>query len=231
MKKSKKKKQLIYSIFTVLLLTAVLGVITYAWLVNQNAMITMAPVIHPGNIAITGPGGSAIESLDLSYSNDDITVDADGKRRVTIKRDICVKSTEEQYDLEIAHTTNMKGLIFSLYEKNSNTPLSGTFLNLDSYTLGTNGTLQYNIANQNKHSINFEEYSKVQVHAEPLYWKVNEHLSSNKNQTVTENFAGEDVTYYLTDYVLSVTWIEENKETDMFYILAKNVDNTSQNNE
>lgn len=229
MKNRKERKQLIYLVFMVMVLVTALGIVTYAWLTHHNSMITMAPIIHPGNIAITGPDGTAMEALDLSYSNDDITVDEDGNKRVTIQRKICVKSTEEQFDLEIVHTTNMKGLAFSLLPADGQgKPYSGHFLNLEKQT-DNNGKLEYNYANGTMHEINFDNYSNVQVHAEPLYWKVDGPLSSDKDHTVEEDFAGERVTYYLTNYVLSVTWIEENKETDMFYLLAKNVENNSQN--
>lgn len=215
----KDKKYCTYLIILVLIL--ILGVNTYAWLSHRNSMITMAPVIHPGNIAITGPGGSAMEAFDLSYSNDDIVTDAAGKKRVTIKRGFCVKSTEEQYELEVVHTTNMKGLTFSLYlAEDLNTPISGKFLNRDDEKKSS----EYKYADNKLHETNFDNYSSVQIHAEPLYWKVNDPLSSNTDQTVTENFSGEDVQYFLTDYVLEITWIEENKETDMFYIIAKNVE-------
>lgn len=220
MKNWKGKRQYIYLI-GVIVLALVLGVVIYAWLFHRNSMATMAPVIHPGSIAITGPDGSVMDAFDLSYSDDEITTEADGTKRVTIKREFCVKSTAEKYKLEIVHTTNMKGLTFSLYSGNDlETPLSGSFLNLD---YGKSSP-QYNYANTDKHSLNFDGYSNVQAHAEPLYWKVNGELSSDTTSTVKENISGEEVTYYLTKYVLSITWIEENKETDLFYILAENVE-------
>ena len=205
--------------------------ISLAWLVHKNSMITLAPVIRPGNISITGPNGTAIESLDLSYTDDCVSTDANGNKRVTVTRDICVKSTEDYYELEIAHTTNMKGLKFALYlASDQNTSLEGTYLNIANKINDQNGTYNYHYADNTKHEKNFGEYVSVQKHAEPVYWKVNSALSSNKNQIIKESLAGEDITYYLTDYRLSVTWIEENKETDMFYILARNVENNSQNN-
>ena len=228
---SKNSKKLTHAMISVLVVSLFVVGITFAWLVHRNAMITLAPVIHPGNIAITGPNGTAIESLDLSYTNDCISTDENGNRRVTIQRDICIKSTEEYYQLEIAYTTNMKGLEFSLYTNNDlDTPLKGKYLNLETTERAEDSTFLYNYAGNSKHEINYGEYSNVQTHAEPLYWKVTSTLSSNKSNTVTENFSGEEVTYFLTDYVLTVTWIEKNKETDMFYILAKNVDKSSQNN-
>lgn len=222
MKNWKVKRQCIYLI-VVIVLSLMFGVVTYAWLFYRNSMITIAPVIHPGSIAITGPGGSAMEAFDLSYSDDEIKTEADGTKRVTINREFCVKSTAEHYKLEIVHTTNMKGLTFSLYSATDlNNPLLGKFLNRDD----NKSSSQYNYANNTNHILNFEDYSYVQAHAEPLYWKVDGVLNSTTDpeHTVKENFSGDEVTYYLTDYVLSITWIEENKETDLFYILAKNVE-------
>lgn len=224
MKNWKEKRQYTYLI-VVILLALMLGVVTYAWFFYRNSMITMAPVIHPGSIAITGPDGSVMDAFDLSYSDDEIKTEADGTKRVTIKRKFCVKSTAEKYKLEIVHTTNMKGLVFSLArEDNSSQPLVGKYLNLERRTPEGTDPLQYNYANGDMHGLNFDGYSNVQDHAEPLYWKVNGELSSDKTSTVTESFSGEKVTYYLTKYVLSITWIEENKETDLFYILAENVE-------
>ena len=226
MKNWKEKRQYTFLI-VVIVLALMLGVITYAWLFYRNSMITMAPVIHPGSIAITGPDGSVMDAFDLSYSDDEITTEADGTKRVTINREFCVKSTAKHYKLEIVHTTNMKGLVFSLARKdNPSQPLEGKFLNLGQRTPEGTDPLQYNYANDTKHSSNFDEYENVQAHAEPLYWKVNDVLNSNTDpeHTVKEIFSGEEVTYYLTDYVLSITWIEENKETDLFYILAENVE-------
>ena len=224
MKNWKEKRQYTFLI-VVIVLVLMLGVVTYAWLFYRNSMITMAPVIHPGSIAITGPDGSVMDAFDLSYSDDEIKTEADGTKRVTINREFCVKSTAKHYKLEIVHTTNMKGLVFSLYRKdNQSKPLEGKFLNLGRRTPEGTAPLQYNYANDTKHHLNFDDYSNVQDHAEPLYWKVNDVLDSDTTSTVTESFSGEDVTYYLTKYVLSITWIEENKETDLFYILAENVE-------
>ena len=222
MKNWKEKRKYTYLI-VVIVLALMLGVVTYAWLFHRNSMVTMAPVIHPGSIAITGPDGSVMDAFDLSYSDDEIKTEADGTKRVTIKREFCVKSTAEKYKLEIVHTTNMKGLTFSLYSGNDlETPLSGSFLNLDNEKSSSQS--QYKYANSGKHSLNFDTYTNVQDHAEPLYWKVNGEISSDTTSTVKENISGEEVTYYLTKYVLSITWIEENKETDLFYILAENVE-------
>lgn len=224
MKNWKEKRHYPY-LLVVIVLALMLGFVSYAWLFHRNSMITMAPVIHPGSISITGPDGSVMDAFDLSYSDDEITTEEDGTKRVTINREFCVKSTAEHYKLEVVHTTNMKGLVFSLARKDTpDQPLEGEFLNLSHRIPEGTGQLQYNHADKTKHSLNFDDYENVQVHSEPLYWKVTSVLDSDTTSKVTENFSGEDITYYLTNYVLCITWIEENKETDLFYILAENVE-------
>ena len=217
---SKDRKKLTHSMISVLAIVFLVVGITFAWLVNRRSMITLAPVIHPGNIAITGPGGTAMESLDLSYTTADIVVGQDGTKSVKIHREFCIKSTEEQFELELVHTTNMKNLTFSLYKGNDTaTSLEGSYLNE-----GTGSSSNHHYVNGSKHSINFEKYNSVQAHAEPIYWKVNGFQQSDTNSTISENYSGEEITYYLTDYTLEISWTEATKETDIFYVLARNVE-------
>lgn len=217
---SKDTKKLTQSMISVLVIIFLVVGITFAWLVNRRSMITLAPVIHPGNIAITGPGGTAMESFDLSYTSADIVVGQDGTKSVKIHRVFCIKSTEKQFELELVHTTNMKNLTFSLYKGNdTSTPLEGSYLNPR-----TGSSINHHYADDSKHSINFETYISVQPHAEPIYWKVNGYQSSDTNSAISENYSGEEITYYLTDYTLEISWTEATKETDIFYVLAKNVE-------
>lgn len=216
---SKDRKKLTQAmIFVLAILLLVVG-ITFAWYVNRRSMITLAPVIHPGNIAITGPGGTAMDSFDLSYTSNDIIVEQDGTKTVKIYRDFCIKSTEEHFELELVHTTNMKDLTFSLYKGNTDVALAGRYLNY-----ANNENSHYHYANSDKHSINFDKYSNVQAHAEPIYWKVIGSQDSDTSQTIIEDFSGESVQYYLTNYKLEISWTENTKETDIFYVLARNVE-------
>lgn len=215
----KNGKKFTYSVILFFITLVILAGISFAWLVNRRAMITLAPVIHPGNISITGPGGTAMDSFDLSYTSNDIIVEQDGTKTVKIYRDFCIKSTEKKFELELVHTTNMKDLTFSLYKGNTDVALEGSYLNA-----ANNENNHYHYANRDKHSINFDEYNNVQARAEPIYWKVSAIQDSDTSQTITENFSGESVQYYLTDYKLEISWTEATKETDIFYVLARNVE-------
>lgn len=206
---------------SIVALVLILG-LSYAWFFRQGNIATLMQVSPPAEISINGPNGNRLE-LDLSYTENDVK---DGK--VTIRRVISVKNTGEDHLLEIAHTTNMKGLTFKLYRAaeadggnitdggytysyNSTAPIEGNYLNAQS-----SGTGDYKYATDTQHSRNYGEYKKVQTHAEPLYWLV----SNKQGAAKPENWT--DGTECLTYYVLEISWTETDKETDMFYLLAKN---------
>ncbi len=236
-KKISNKKKLCYSIAALLVVVALIAGLSYAWFYNQTDMATLMAIKPPSTISIRGPGGSEMTSLDLNYADGD----KDANNKVTVKRVICVQSevSVTGYKLEIVHTTNLKGLTFSLYpvskagndtvtdsdEKgtsytykyDSKDKLSGKYLNLKSSSESS-----YNYATNGKHQQNYGSYTKVQAHAEPLYW-----LADGKNTDGTfspdeTNQATIDgTTYNRTYYVCEVSWTETTKETDIFYILVK----------
>lgn len=236
-KKISNKKKLCYSIAALLVVVALIAGLSYAWFYNQTDMATLMAINPPSTISIRGPGGSEMTSLDLNYSDGD----KDGDK-VTVRRVICVQSEKnvEKYKLEIVHTTNLKGLTFSLYPVSENgsvtvtdsdekgtsytykynadeaNKLSGKYLNLkDSST----STSEYKYANNDKHEQNYGDYSKVQAHAEPLYWLADRTLNPIQTNQVTID----GTTYNRTYYVCEVSWTERTKETDIFYILVKTV--------
>lgn len=200
--------------------------LTYAWFFQQVDMATMLAIAEPSDIAIRGPHGKELTALDLSYSANEV---ADGK--VTIQRVISVSTDADAFQLEIVHTTNLKGLTFTLYPAmevtenanvtdggyqyaySKNSQVSGEYINSKS----TDGDYKY--ANNGMHAKNYGDYSNVQTHAEPLYWL------ANKNQTSEAKGAdnSEVGTKYLNYYVLEISWTETTKETDIFYVLAQNV--------
>lgn len=103
------------------------------------------------------------------------------------------------------NTINENGTIY--YYKAS--ALDGNYINLDQ----AKTTADYKYADNTLHAENYNSQDKVQVHAEPLYW-----LSETYGGTIS----GED--YF---FVCEVTWTETKKETDLFYILAKQIDETA----
>lgn len=232
-KKKRKKSFWIGVMTTVAALVLIIG-LTYAWFVQQSDMATLVTIEAPSAIAIGGPNGETLASVDLSYTDDNVTVDENGNRKITIQRVISVMSGDDQNQgyaeqkLEIVHTTNLKGLTFQLYETNSgnatvdengstfrynsSSPIEGKYINQGSGT-----ETEYRYADDSKHSTNYQTEDKVQIHAEPLYW-ISEPLTATKK-------AGSN-NEYLTNYVIQVSWVEEEnttaKETDIFYILAQN---------
>lgn len=225
-------------LFQSLLLTIGMAVlliwVSLAWFVSQSNIATLVNVVDPAEISIRGPHGETMTALDLSYTNDDKADDG----TVTIRRVISIKSSAAYHQLEIVHTTNMKGLTFKLYAAkeangsdgttdstggsitesnyaytyNKNDPISGTYLNV-----GTESN-NYRFASNAYHDINYGSYSKVQIHAEPVYWLANGNLAAT-TKTNTNDTTEETLTYY----VLEISWKEDTKETDMFYLLARNV--------
>lgn len=227
--KTPTKKKLIISIVAILAVAALIAGLTYAWFYNETDMATLMKISPPSNISILGPGGSEMTSLDLNYT----AADKDENNKVTVRRVICVQSEADvvhHYNLEIVHTTNLKGLTFNLYPTSENgaqtvtdggysykydtSVISGKYINQ------ARTENDYKYANDSKHSTNYKEYNNVQSHAEPLYWLVNNSQAPATNDQVTI----EGKTYNRTYYVCEVTWTETTKETDIFYILAKTVD-------
>ena len=225
------RTMLVRSVFSGIVILALLVAFSYAWFAGKADITTLVDIKAPTSIAIRGPHGEAQTSLDMSYTDDD--VDEDGK--VTIRRVVSVSSDASEHELEIVHTTNLKGLTFHIYkatevdsvpagtgsvtEKNytytfdKSSPLEGSYINLSSTS--ANG---YKYADNSMHEANFETYAKVQGHAEPLYW-----LAANAQTAARRDESNTNVdTTYLTYYILEISWEETTKETDIFYLLAKN---------
>lgn len=222
--KTSNKKKLVYSILAIVVTVALLAGLSYAWFVNKTDMATLMEIKAPADIAILGPGGSEMTSMNLDYTDSD-----KNGNTVTIKRVFCVQS-KDNYMLEIAHTTNLKGLTFKLYEASeakdgtvtdggitykydSGKPLTGNYVNQKQETN------DYKYANDTYHSKNYEKYSNVQTHVEPLYWKVTPTLTPSAAES--DKVTIDNVDYHRTYYVCEISWTETTKETDIFYILAK----------
>ena len=215
-----KKKKFRYTILVLILFAALVG----AWFYYQSDMGTLLAIKEPSDISILGPDGSEMSSIDLNYTEDEKTGD-----RVTVKRVFCVQTSAAKHRLEIAHTTNLKGLTFHIYKVSDNgtetvtdegytynydkTAIDGSYLNLNSNKPGSD----YKYANNTYHNKNYEDKDKVQIHAEPAYWLVTQPLDTNKTNPISIK----NGTMYRTYYVCEVSWTETEKETDIFYILAK----------
>lgn len=217
-----KKKKFRYTLFSTILVLISFAALVGAWFYYQSDMGTLLAIKEPSDISILGPDGAEMSSIDLNYTEDEKTGD-----QVTVKRVFCVQTSAAMHRLEIAHTTNLKGLTFNIYKvsvdgtetvtdeghtyRYDRTAIDGSYLNLDK------PDSDYKYANDTYHNKNYEDKDKVQIHAEPAYWLVNQPLDTNKTNPISIK----NGTMYRTYYVCEVSWTETEKETDIFYILAK----------
>lgn len=219
-----KKKKFRYTLFSTILVLILFAALVGAWFYYQSDMGTLLAIKEPSDISILGPDGAEMSSIDLNYTEDEKTGD-----QVTVKRVFCVQTSANKHRLEIAHTTNLKGLTFNIYKVSDNgteivtdeghtykydkTAIDGSYLNLDK----TDSDYKY--ANDTYHNKNYEGINnkQVQMHAEPVYWLASQPLDTNKTNSMKNGKT------YRTYYVCEVSWTEttKEKETDIFYILAK----------
>ena len=203
--------------------------ITVAWLYNRNNVATVLPVEPPSDVKILGPHGNDNFQLDLSYGSEDV----DSNNQVTVRKVFCVESDQSKQKLEVIHTTNLDNLAFKIYAATelgdgvtapagantvqadgytysySNTPIAGDYINK---TTGSSNSHLY--ADDTFHNRNYDSYENVQTHVEPLYW-ISGEQNSGTTSSVTKG--------YRQYYVIEITWKEEIKETDIFYLLAQGI--------
>lgn len=233
-KDNTKKIILVRFIVSTVVVLALLLAISYAWFTDEADMATLIEVNSPSQVSVLGPHGQDMESIDMGYTDSDKEGD-----RVTIRRVISVSNSADSHQLEIAHTTNLRNLTFTLYKatelgkadsdtgtetRDANTvvdkgykytysdadKINGSYINLKD----TSGN--YKFADETKHSVNFDT-NNVQAHAEPIYWLSSGDLTSDANNG-NENVKSKNLTYY----VVEISWDETTKETDIFYIFAQN---------
>lgn len=232
------RKIVLTVVVSVILLTGI-G-ISYAWFTQRAAMSTLLNIIPPDFIDIIpvdSPGGM----LDLDFkegidSKDEVTGD------VTIRRPVCIKSTSPVHQLEIVHTTNLNNLTFAIYPT---TKVDGGVLIPDEDAKSISGAYKNESVSGSKLAKqetlkNYQSTDDVaDVHAYPLYWlaensgdgryvddadtpKIQNRVESYTERKTDPNKQVEK-TYYDTYYYLEIHWREPSKETDLFYIIARNI--------
>ena len=220
---SKRKKRAVVSV--ILALTAVVVVPVIAWFYYQRSMQTMTKINLPYALQIGA--GKAYDIRQLELNNIDVT--QSGHKDVVF----CVFGRQsETYRLQLAHTTNI-GFTYEIYPAkktresgleetasylgdkfyfNPGAPVEGSYLNQNSESGYANGSL---------HGKTYDSYptSTVQKSAEPLYWQ---NKTDGKQLTLPAQV--DDTGYYINYYVLRISWgntIQNNKETDMIYLMAE----------
>ena len=219
---SGRKKRAIAAVAAAALALVVLPV--FAWLYMQRSMETITKVNMPYALLIGAGDAKPIQQLELS----NIDVSGTQKYKEVV---FCVYSEKpsKSYYLQLAHTTNI-GFKYEIYKasrsaadastENENVvsylgkqyikgeQLTGSYLNKDGNS--DHATDKY-------HEITYNKYEKthVQKSAEPLYWKTTSQETLPKGK--------DDTTYYINYYILHISWdenVQNNKETDMIYLMA-----------
>ena len=214
-KQERRKRRAIWAVGSAALV--LLAVPVLAWLYMQRSMETITEIKKPEILSIKAGDMQDIEQLELG------TIDVSGDQKT---KDVvfCVYSAEagKSYYLQLAHTTNI-GFTYSIYKASLLTEggdvtylgkqykkgdlLSGNYLNLD---------VNRKHATKDYHNITYGEYKNVQQAAEPLYWKSKEQETLPKKKEKSEEF-------YVNYYILHISWdetVQNNKETDMIYLMA-----------
>ena len=220
---SARKKRAILAVIAAAL--ALLVIPVFAWMYMQRSMETITKVNMPYALLIGAGDAKPIQQLELS------NIDVSGTQKY---KDVvfCVYSekSSKSYYLQLAHTTNI-GFTYEIYKASrpaadastgdvvsylgkpyiKGEQLAGSYLNKDESS---------NYATDKYHYITYNEYDKehVQKSAEPLYWK-----TASQEKLPDEMQKPDKNGNYVNYYILHITWdetVQNNKETDMIYIMA-----------
>ena len=224
------------------MLLAVVG-ITYGWIVQNAALATLMKILPPDTITIvpiSATSGAEVVELDLDYREGIDHKDENGT--IHILRPICVRSTNPVHRLEIVHTTNLKDLSFAIYPATKASSAQGFQLEAETALSGEYKNQYKNQANPPDGKLalkqtleNYKSTADVaDVHAYPLYWLADQCYEKNHGgytgrpvtsytERVLDPETKTEKDFYCTYYYLEISWLEETKETDLFYIIAQNV--------
>lgn len=237
------KKRKLYGLLlcAVALVLATAGA-TYAWFTQSASMATLVSILPPDKITIipvSEQGAIELTEIDLDFDKDTWQYDKKDEESgyIHILRPVCVKSTSNAHRLEIVRTTNMEKLSFKIYpavkagdsfQYFKDTPLTGHYINRNADTQLANA----------ENLENYRDGDSVEAHAYPLYWLQDGYsiyllpdtTPAGPYRSVT-SYTSEELdpassemkTFYSTYYYLEISWQEETKQTDLFYIMAHNV--------
>ena len=224
--------------------------LTLTWFVGSKSLSTVGKIQTPAKLKIMGPNQTSIEPIEISYdeSRGDVM---DGNGNVTIRRAFCVQSDNDEkpsaggqdFELQVANTTNIAGLTINVYRVTVNNPSdkNGTVVGLDGlnhpYSWSTTGDpISFTFINSADGTSSLAKelatndptygaYKDVQKNARPLYryheFKKDKLDGWNGN---TANAA--------TNFIIECTWnpgivtegntkVSNIKETDMVYLIAR----------
>ena len=226
MKKADKKKWSTKKTWAVtaiaMALLALLIVPVFGWMYMERSMETMTKINIPYALKLGAGNTRPIQELELS------NIDVSGEQKY---KDIvfCVYSSQEnrEYDLQLAHTSNI-GFTYNIYHASKDENGSVNYLK-ENYSQGAELKGSYlnkqegsKYATDEFHRTTYDAYNNVQKSAEPLYWKTTDKQTLNKTTSAITTI--DEDTYYVDYYILRILWddtVQNNKETDMIYIMAK----------
>lgn len=226
MKKADKKKWSTKKTWAVtaiaMALLALLIVPVFGWMYMERSMETMTKINIPYALKLGAGNTRPIQELELS------NIDVSGEQKY---KDIvfCVYSSQEnrEYDLQLAHTSNI-GFTYNIYHASKDENGSVNYLKENysqwaelkgSYLNKQEGS---KYATDEFHRTTYDAYNNVQKSAEPLYWKTTDKQTLNKTTSAITTI--DEDTYYVDYYILRILWddtVQNNKETDIIYIMAK----------
>lgn len=81
---------------------------------NEGAANPGGKIKEPAELKVLGPNATAAEQIDLSYNPE--YGDTKTGNTVTLERPFCVQTGGDGFELQLANTTNIKGLTIELYK-------------------------------------------------------------------------------------------------------------------
>lgn len=231
------------------LLAAIIFIIglTMTWFVSGKSLSTVGKIQTPAQLKILGPNQTSIEPIEISYdeSRGDVK-NTDGT--VSVRRAFCVKSNNDEnnggqaFELQVANTTNIKGLDIKVYKVEDTTESgTGDVAGLDSagnrYAWKRGEAVSFKLINPaaaddaslakdlEENDPTYQKYQNVQKNARPLY---RYHKFAQNELDGWNGKRASDV----TNFIIECTWnpgivtegntsVSNIKETDMVYLIAR----------
>lgn len=215
----------------VAVLLVLLG-LTLGWFVDANRGSTVGKIKEPAELKVLGPNATAAEQIDLSYNPK--YGDTKTDNTVTLKRPFCVQTGGDGFELQLANTTNIRGLTIELYKAEDavgdTVDVSGTAGGKSYSWKATGENLLTSFEYINKaddglatepvagtSDLTFKDYQNVQRNARPLYrFKV--FNKDELNAKTLDGSTGNDT----LNFIIKLSWDESAKETDVIYLIARN---------
>lgn len=235
---SEHRRQLMVT-FVVLAVVVLLIGLGLSWFVHNKSLSTVGMLQTPSDIKLMGPNATEMAQIDLSYDPETDVKSENGKKVVHLTRPFCVKTDKEgtSYNLLLARTTNISGLEIHLYKATDVTSGSTEDATADvKGVTGVNSHYAWNksgndlipgghyinkradsmLADTDHDSQTFDKTlseNQLQRNASPVYWKANGPSASGANG--------------IDNYIVELSWPEDQSETDIIYLIANSGGATS----